>query len=77
MSLEVQLRNIGAPWLGVHRIQNFAIRLDPDPDTGSGSELDPNHLDPAGSGSKPDKRRKITLSAAQVEQNGMTVYPVL
>jgi len=43
--------------LGVHRIQNFAIWPDPDPDisdpAGSGSEPDPSHLDPAGSGSKP------------------------
>ena len=53
----------------------------PDPDmsdpAGSGSEPDPNYLDPAGSGSKPDNRRKITLSAAQLEETGMTVYPVL
>jgi len=39
----------------------------------AGSKPDPNHLDPAGSGSKPDKRRKITLSATQLEETGMTV----
>ena len=42
--------------VGVHWIQNFAIRPDPDPcriltsdPAGSGSEQDPSHLDPAGS----------------------------
>jgi len=40
---------------------------------------DPDISDPdlAGSGSKPNKRRKITLSAAQLEETEMTVYPVL
>jgi len=46
---------------------------DPDMSDPAGSELDPNHLDLAGSGSKPDNRRKITLSAAQLEETGMTV----
>jgi len=36
---------------------------------------DPNHLDPARS--KPDKRRKITISAAQPEEIVMTVYHAL
>jgi len=53
----------------------------PDPEfcypAGSGSMPDPDMSDPAGSGSKPDKRRKITLSAAQLEEIGMTVYPIL
>jgi len=37
--------------------------------------MDPDMSDPTGS--EPDKRRKITLSAAQLEETGMTVYPVL
>ena len=62
----------------------------PDPDmsdpAGSGSKLDPNHLDLAGSGSSririqtsttADNRRKITISAPELEETGMTVYTVL
>jgi len=45
------------------------------------AEPDPTHLDPAGSGSKPrflsTTGEKITLSAPQLEETGMTVYPVL
>jgi len=51
----------------------------PDPEfcypAGSRSMMDPDMSDPTGS--EPDKRRKITLSAAQLEETGMTVYPVL
>jgi len=74
--------------IGVHQIQNFAIQPDLDPCRILTYRIrpDPNRIliiwiqpdpDPAGSGYKPDKRRKITLSAAQLEETGMTVYPVL
>ena len=54
---------------------------------GSGSEPDPTHLDPAGSAKNSassririqtsttaDNRRKITLSAPQLEETGITVF---
>jgi len=58
---------------------------------GSGSTLNPDMSDPAGTGSyslgsgriliqtstPANNRRKITLSALQLEETGMTVYPVL
>jgi len=70
-----------APKLGVHRIHNFAIRPDPDLYRILTCQIriqtwPISHGSEVGS-TTTDNRIKITLSAPQLEETGMTVYSVL